>query len=156
MWSRSRVEEMELKQAASNRRAPGILAREGGIARFIVLLAVAALVTAASQRAAAQVSSGNTKNGKQIYTSDGCYECHGREGQGSMLSGPRIGPHPIQFSGFVKSIRQPKGQMPPYTEKVVSDAELADIYAFLQSLPPPPDPKNIPLLNPESGSMKSK
>jgi ubiquinol-cytochrome c reductase cytochrome c subunit len=145
-----------LKQAVSYRRAEGMLPRKGGIARLIVLLAAIALVTVASRRAEAQVSSGNAKNGKQIYMSYGCFECHGREGQGSVLSGPRVGPHPTPFSAFVKYIRQPKGQMPPYTEKVVSDAELADIYAFLQSLPQPPDPKSIPLLSSESGAQKSK
>jgi hypothetical protein len=36
--------------------------------------------------------------------------------------------------------------MPPYTSKVVSDAELADIYAYLQSIPTPPPASSIPLL----------
>jgi ubiquinol-cytochrome c reductase cytochrome c subunit len=132
------------------------VSRKCGTTRFIAPLMIVAFLIAVCPGAEAQASSGNAKNGKQIYTSYGCYECHGREGQGSVLSGPRIGPHPVQFSTFVKYLRQPKGQMPPYTEKVVSDAELADIYAFLQSLPQPPDPKSIPLLNPESGAKKRK
>ncbi len=144
-----------MNRGVSHRGVVGILPGRR-ITRFIVALAVVALLIMVPRRAGAQVSSENAKNGKQIYTSYGCYECHGREGQGSILSGPSIGPHPTQFSAFVKYIRQPKGQMPPYTEKVVSDAELADIYAFLQSLPQPPDPKSIPLLNPESGAKKSK
>jgi mono/diheme cytochrome c family protein len=37
--------------------------------------------------------------------------------------------------------------MPPYTKKVVSDRELADIYAYLQSIPQPPAAKSIPILN---------
>jgi hypothetical protein len=37
--------------------------------------------------------------------------------------------------------------MPPYTAKVLSDKDLADIYAFLQSLQQPPTAKDIPLLN---------
>jgi cytochrome c1 len=37
--------------------------------------------------------------------------------------------------------------MPPYTAKVVSDQDLADIYAFLQSVKQPPPVKDIPLLN---------
>lgn len=90
--------------------------------------------------------SGNAQNGKRIYTSYGCYQCHGREGQGSP-AGSRIGPRPIPFPAFLRYNRQPTGQMPPYTNKVVSDSELADIYAFLQSLPQPPPAKNIPLLN---------
>lgn len=37
--------------------------------------------------------------------------------------------------------------MPPYTSKTVSDAQLADIYAFLKAIPRPRDAKEIPLLN---------
>jgi hypothetical protein len=37
--------------------------------------------------------------------------------------------------------------MPPYTSKVVSDAELTDIHAFLRTIPTPPAAKSIPLLN---------
>jgi hypothetical protein len=44
-------------------------------------------------------------------------------------------------------MRHPAAEMPPYTSKIVSDAELADIYAFLESLPQPAPVKNIPLLN---------
>jgi hypothetical protein len=36
--------------------------------------------------------------------------------------------------------------MPPYTAKVLSDSELADIYAFLRSVPKPPNAQSIPLL----------
>jgi len=137
---------------------PGLRVRRvdaADVKRFIVPLVLVASLMAVCESAEAQAS-GNAKNGRKIYTNYGCYECHGREGQGSVVSGPRIAPHPTQFAAFVKYIRQPKGQMPPYTEKVVSDAELADIYAFLQSLPQPPDPKSIPLLNSLSGAPKSK
>jgi len=85
--------------------------------------------------------------GKQIYMRVGCYQCHGREAQGASGTGPRLGPRPIAFAAFSRYIRQPTGQMPPYTSKVVSDQELADMYAFLQSLPQPPAAKSIPLLN---------
>jgi ubiquinol-cytochrome c reductase cytochrome c subunit len=48
---------------------------------------------------------------------------------------------------LTRYVRKPKGEMPPYTSKVVSDQELADIYAFLQSRPNPPAVKNIPILH---------
>jgi mono/diheme cytochrome c family protein len=133
---------------------------------FIVPITVSVLLILACSRAGAQTAKqssetdmsalGNAKKGRQIYVSYGCYECHGREAQGSVLSGPRIGPNPIQLSAFIRYIRQPKGQMPPYSEKVVSDPELADVYAFLHFLPKPPDPKTIPLLNSEPGPEKRK
>jgi cytochrome c1 len=47
---------------------------------------------------------------------------------------------------LARYVRKPLGEMPPYTAKVVSDQELADIYAFLQSRPRPPAAKSSPLL----------
>jgi mono/diheme cytochrome c family protein len=90
--------------------------------------------------------SGNAQNGKQLYASDGCYECHDRDGQGGPATGPRLAPNSIPFAAFARQVRHPADQMPPYTSKVLSDAELADIYAFLQSIPKPPKVENIPLL----------
>jgi mono/diheme cytochrome c family protein len=90
---------------------------------------------------------GNAENGKKLFRKYGCYECHGFQGQGSLATGPRIGPDPVPFEVFAPYLRKPMGEMPPYTAKVVSDQDLADIYAFLQSLPRPPDPKSIRLLN---------
>lgn len=79
---------------------------------------------------------------------DGCYECHGREGQGAAQgAGPRIGPPLLSQDALTKYVRQPSGQMPPYTSKVISDQELADIFAYLQSRPKPAAGKGIPLLN---------
>jgi len=91
---------------------------------------------------------GNAENGKKIFTKDGCYECHGREGQGAaQAAGPRIGPLQLSLEGFMKYVHQPTGQMPPYTSKVISDEELADIFAYLQSRPKATPSKDIPLLN---------
>jgi mono/diheme cytochrome c family protein len=91
---------------------------------------------------------GNAENGNRIYTADGCYECHGRIGQGSVQTGaPRIGPPALTIDAFARYIHAPTGNMPPYTSKVVSDQDIADIYAFLKSLPPAPPAKDIPLLN---------
>jgi len=105
-----------------------------------------ALATAGASNVAP--TRGNADNGKRIYVADGCYECHGLEGQGSTQTGGiRIGPPPISLGEFTAYIRQPANQMPPYTAKAVPDAEVADIYAFLQTRPNPPSAKDIPLLN---------
>lgn len=93
-------------------------------------------------------SSANSENGQHLYTTFGCYECHGFQGQGSVQTGgSRLGPPQIPYSGFVAYVRQPTGQMPPYTSKAVSDAQLADIYVFLRSRPQAAPSKSIPLLN---------
>jgi mono/diheme cytochrome c family protein len=96
----------------------------------------------------AAAPAGNAETGKKIFTKDGCYECHGREGQGAAQgAGPRIGPLQLSFEAFTKYVHQPTGQMPPYTSKVISDQDLADIYAYLQSRPKATPSKDIPLLN---------
>jgi len=99
-----------------------------------------------SDSSASSAPAGNSDNGKRLYVADGCYECHGYVGQGGSGSGPKLGPHPILFSAYVAQIRHPRAEMPPYTNKVVSDADLADIYAFLQSLPAAPKAESVPLL----------
>jgi mono/diheme cytochrome c family protein len=92
--------------------------------------------------------SGNAEAGKKIFTKDGCYECHGTEGQGAAQgAGPRIGPPLLSQEGLIKYVRQPSGQMPPYATKVISDQELGDIFAYLQSRPKATPGKDIPLLN---------
>ena len=87
---------------------------------------------------------GNAEAGKKLFVNYGCYQCHGYEAQGSNATGPRLGPRPIAFAAFSRYVRQPTGQMPPYTAKVVSDADLTNIYAFIQSRPAPAS--NVPLL----------
>jgi ubiquinol-cytochrome c reductase cytochrome c subunit len=115
----------------------------------LLLATVAGAQTAAppAAPAAAQAPAGNAETGKKNFVSFGCYQCHGLEAQGSSATGPRLGPKPIAWAAFTRYVRRPTNQMPPYTEKVVSDADLAHIYAFLQSRPAPTPLANIPLLN---------
>ena len=85
--------------------------------------------------------------GAALYRKNGCYECHANEAQGGP-QGPRIGPNPIPLPRFTAYVRNPSGDMPPFTAKVISDQDLASIYAFLQARPTPPPVKDIPLLAP--------
>jgi mono/diheme cytochrome c family protein len=101
---------------------------------------------AAPQAAAAAAPAGNAANGRKLFVSFGCYQCHGYEAQGASATGPRLAPRPIAFAAFLKYVRHPTNQMPPFTTKVVTDAELTDVYAFLRSQPQPPDVDTIPLL----------
>jgi mono/diheme cytochrome c family protein len=113
--------------------------------RTLVTLGIIVVVTAAIL-AQAPAPAGDAKNGKKLFAADGCYQCHGYEAQGATPTGPRLGPRPIAFAQFSKLVRQPIGQMPPYTVKSLPDKDLADIYAFLQSIPAPPDAASIPAL----------
>jgi mono/diheme cytochrome c family protein len=86
------------------------------------------------------------EKGKQHFVTYTCYACHGYAGQGSDV-GPRLDTDRMTLQAFTGYVRKPTRRMPPYrTERQISDAALAEIYAFLKSLPPPPDPKTIPLL----------
>jgi ubiquinol-cytochrome c reductase cytochrome c subunit len=96
--------------------------------------------------AGAQDSTGNAEAGKRIYMKNGCYQCHGTVGQGT-IAGARIGPPPLSAQGMIRYVRRPAGQMPAFTAKVMSDRELIDVYAFLKTIPPPKPSKDIPLLN---------
>jgi mono/diheme cytochrome c family protein len=106
----------------------------------------ASVADAAQESKPAETPPGNAENGKRIFNKNGCYQCHGREGQGSSMTGPRIAPDPVPFDVLARYVRKPLGEMPPYTAKVVSDQELADIYAFLQSRPHPPAAKDVQIL----------
>ena len=94
--------------------------------------------------AADKTPAGNVERGKKLFVDYGCWECHGRAAQGGV--GPRLGPHPLPLNAIISYIRQPTAEMPPYTAKVISDTEIADIYAFLQTLPDPPKLDGIPQL----------
>ena len=85
-------------------------------------------------------------SGRRLYEHNGCYECHGHEGQGGS-AGKRLAPNPMSYPDFAQYCRRPTGEMPPYSAKLLSEADLASIYAFLQSIPDPPSAKTIPLLS---------
>ena len=108
---------------------------------LLFVLSVAAPARAAGQSAPA---SADLSQGKKLFETIGCYECHGYAGQGGG-AGPKL-IEPIAFPAFIVQLRTPRKQMPPYTAKVVSDQQAADIFAFLQSLPKPPAVESIPLL----------
>lgn len=105
------------------------------------------LQSIAPKTASADELKGQADNGKKLFASYGCYECHGHQGAGAS-TGPRIGPPAITLAAVLRYVRAPTGQMPPYTAKVVSDQDLADIYSYLKSFPAPARAKDVPLLNP--------
>ena len=90
---------------------------------------------------------GDAANGHKLFLADGCYQCHGTVGQGSRGTGPRLAPNPIPYDGFAQQLRKPANTMPPYTALVVSDAQLADIYAYVSSLPGPAKAEDVKILH---------
>jgi mono/diheme cytochrome c family protein len=116
----------------------------------ITAFAAAALGLGASAVALAQdAPQGDTANGKRIFLADGCFTCHGRSGQGGAYNGPApiLAHTQLPFDGFKGQLRNPADDMPAYSDAVLSDKDIADIYAYVQSLPGATSAKNIAILN---------
>jgi mono/diheme cytochrome c family protein len=114
---------------------------------FHAILVTAGLTWVAAVHAQELVPKGDAANGKRIYLADGCDLCHGSVGQGGGGTGPHLAPNPLPFEAFAGQVRRPANAMPPYTTVVLADTELADIYAYLLTIPPLPDPKAAAILD---------
>ena len=108
--------------------------------------AVVAILAGANSVAWAQdAPQGDAAEGKRLYLAVGCFACHGRAGQGGAMNGPApiLAKTAMPFDGFKGQLRQPINDMPAYAEIVMSDKQIADIYAFLQTLPGPLPTKDM-------------
>ena len=108
---------------------------------FLMLLVVCAITALAQSKPA------DTANGKRLFKRNGCYQCHGWVGQGGT-AGARLAQTRLPLVAFTAYVRNPaSGGMPPFRAKVMSDQELADVYAYIKTFPEPKAAKDIPLLN---------
>jgi mono/diheme cytochrome c family protein len=109
----------------------------------VLAFAFALLIACSSARAQARAakstdaSAASIANGKRAFTSAGCVACHGAQGQGTAM-GIQISPPPFELPALIAYVRQPTGKMPPFSAGAVSDQQLGDIYAFLESVAPAP------------------
>jgi mono/diheme cytochrome c family protein len=92
----------------------------------------------------------SAENGKTAFVKHGCWQCHGFQGQGSIATsnGAVLSGTALPYEAFVSFVRSTNRTMPPYRETILPNADLADIYAYLQSIPKPQDANSIPLLKP--------
>jgi mono/diheme cytochrome c family protein len=100
---------------------------------------------AAATLATGFAQTGDAANGKKLFLRDGCYQCHGYGGQGGA-AGARIAAIGLNAQGLIRYVRAPGGQMPAFTDKVITDQELTDVWAYLQTMPKAKPAKDIPLL----------
>ena len=121
---------------------------------FKILALFALLTLGSAPRAFAQekekekAPAGSVENGYKAYTTYMCYTCHGTVGQGADRgTGPKLAPNPVSFTTFTAQVRTPRQDMPPYRKAFVSDQEVADMYAYLQTIKPSPAAKDLPLPN---------
>lgn len=106
----------------------------------IIGLLILVLIAAAQTKPPA----GDAARGKELYVKYTCYACHSFDGHGG--AGARLVPMKMLLPVFTAYVRAPR-IMPAYREKVMPDSELADVYAYLKSIPESPAAKDIPLLS---------
>jgi len=106
-----------------------------------------ALVLTCVAFAHAALAAGSAEKGKTAFVQHGCWQCHGFVGQGGV-TGPKLAPSPMPLEAMSAFVRNTRGGMPPYQNAILSEADLADIHAYLSAQPKAPDYKSIPLLNP--------
>jgi mono/diheme cytochrome c family protein len=119
------------------------------------VLAAAFVCTAAmlgagwSGALAQDAPAGDAAKGKAVFLKEACFTCHGRVGQGGAYNGPApvLAQTALPLEAFRAQIRNPVNDMPAYSDAVLSDQDIADIYAFVKSLSGPRSPKDIPILN---------
>ncbi|MEI8152043.1 MAG: cytochrome c [Hyphomicrobiales bacterium] len=112
--------------------------------RFALAAFAAGVVLAHAPALAADAA-----KGKAAFMKYGCWQCHGTEGQGSAITsaGKVLAPDPLPLETFAAFVRSTDRAMPPYSELALPPADLADIHAYLSSIPKAKDYKTIPLLN---------
>jgi mono/diheme cytochrome c family protein len=93
----------------------------------------------------ASAQQGDAKRGEKMFKDYSCYACHGFSGQNGP--GKRLVPMKMATVSFTAYVRSPgSNQMPSYSAKVLSDQQLADIWAYIKTLPDSPEAKDIPLV----------
>jgi mono/diheme cytochrome c family protein len=118
------------------------------LSSLILIVVGGAFATAQQPPVSAQqpqtaAPSGNAQAGKDLYLRYSCYACHSYDGHGG--AGARIVPLAMTVQRFTTYLRNPR-QMPPYSTKLLTDAQMADLWAYIKSLPVSPEAKDIPLL----------
>jgi mono/diheme cytochrome c family protein len=110
--------------------------------------AFALLTSIAATTFVAPASAADATRGKELFVKNGCWGCHGFAGQGGV-AGPRIAPGPMPVEALTMFLRKADAtRMPPYNAVSLPDSDVADIHAYLSSLPKPADWRTIPLLKP--------
>jgi mono/diheme cytochrome c family protein len=116
--------------------------------RLVLSVALAGLASVAIGGVAlAQGSTapkGDAVHGKKLYVADGCWQCHGYQGQGG--AGPKLAPSPLPYEAVFRQLRKPRGTMPVYTHVTTPDQDVADIYAYLETQPKAKTVADIPAL----------
>ena len=112
------------------------------ITKAIGVLLVAMALAAPAFAADTAASADDTARGKQLFHDHGCYGCHGFNGNtGARDLVGTNSPLIADLATFTMFLRLrgdqapllPSSRMPNYSAEALSDAQVRDIYAFVQS-----------------------
>ena len=120
--------------------------------RYVCAAAAAVLVAVAFSQMSARLDA--QQRGKNVYDAH-CVECHGESGRGDGPSSAYLAPHPRDFTSAKYKIRSTEsGSVPtdddlrqsvrqglygtamPAWDRILSDAEIADVVAYIKGLSP--------------------
>lgn len=88
-----------------------------------------------TQAAAGGAAPERISAGRELFFANGCNVCHGDNGEGGI--GPTIASTGFTLRQEIGQYRSPRAAMPAFPEDRVSDAQVAEISAWLQTLPLP-------------------
>lgn len=112
----------------------------------VFFAALALLLHAGAFAADPTAPAGSAERGKALFMKNICYSCHGTVGQGGDRgAGPKLAPDPFPFVAFEMQLRTPRGTMPRYPEQFVSRQDVADLYAYIASIPAGAKADSLPL-----------
>ena len=116
--------------------------------RRIFVLIVAGLVLTGLTTSVALAQ--DPVKGKELWEKEiwQCQSCHGPAGEG-LWAGPRAGDGKTAQE-WIDQVRNPKRNMPRFSPEQVSDEQITDMHAYVESLPKPDSftPADAPLLGP--------
>jgi mono/diheme cytochrome c family protein len=113
--------------------------------RIAILSTTLAALALSVVTASAAEGAPSASRGRTLFLNSGCKHCHGTQGQGTN-SGKRLAPNPLPVEAMAQLIRAPGTRMPAYSPNVLSDADIADIAAYLATMLPAKSPDAIAIL----------
>ena len=110
------------------------LSKQFGIALLLLLVISACGGSATTLPAALPVPTSAIENlpvGQRLFVTKGCAACHGQDAEGSAIA-PALGGH--SGNQVRRQVRAPLGLMPVFPPDKISNGELVEIAAFIESL----------------------
>ena len=120
------------------------------------LVLAAALLTRATAVPAADAPAGNPARGKQLFRAQGCYQCHGYNGEtGARDLVGTNSPLIADLATFTTFLRLrgdqapllPSTRMPNFPASSLPDADVRDLFAYIRTFKlDAPEVKDVPAL----------